>query len=240
MFNQYKFLKKLTVENKSLSYWGNLFVNYMKSNNLEFDPGHRIDHVMRVTHTALRLAESENAKFEIVLPAVILHDSLPISKFDKDRQRASKLSAEHSIKLLREWGYAEEFLNPIEHAILVHSFSANIKAETLEAKIVQDADRLDAIGCIGIARTMAVGFAHGNPLYNFENPFPLGREPDDHNNILDHFYQKLLTLPDTLHTKAAKCDAKIRIQRMEIFLQGLADEIGTKYVSISNLESEAS
>lgn len=216
---------------RTLLSWGTLFVAHMRSINNHFDPGHRIDHVMRVTNTALKLAKHENASLEIVLPAIILHDSQPVSKFSENRHNASALSAENTIRLLQEWNYPSEFLPSIKHAILAHSFSARIPAETLEAKVIQDADRLDALGSTGIARTMAVGFTHGNPLYNFDQPFPVNREANDNVYILDHFYKKLLGLPKTLHTEAAKHEANIRIKRMEIFLQGLAEEIGVEYLS---------
>jgi uncharacterized protein len=216
---------------RTLPAWGKVFVNHMKSIDQHFDPGHRIDHVLRVTNTALMLAEREKAKLEVVLPAVMLHDSLPMDKFAKNSKDASRISAENSIKLLRDWAYPEEFLEPVKHAILAHSFSASIKPETLEAKVVQDADRLDALGAIGIARTLAVGFKQGNPLYNFDEPFPVEREADDHANILDHFYLKLLTLPGSLHTEAAKQEAVLRIKTMEGFLQSLAREIGVNYIS---------
>lgn len=231
MFPHYIINSTQLIGTRTLLSWGNLFVAHMKSINDHFDPGHRIDHVMRVTLTALKLAMHENAKLEIVLPAVILHDTQPVSKFAENRHSASALSAANSIRLLQEWEYPSEFLHSIQHAILAHSFSARIAAETLEAKVIQDADRLDALGSTGIARTMAVGFSHGNPLYNFDEPFPINRKADDHANILDHFYEKLLRLPETLHTEAAKHEAKIRIKRMEIFLQGLAEEIGVEYIS---------
>ena len=133
------------VANRSLLDWGNQFLDYMQSIDHQFDPGHRIDHVLRVTKSAIELAVQESAELAIVLPAVILHDTKPVGKFDQDRARASTLSAAHSLQLLTDWGYPATFLPAIHHVILTHSFSAGFVAETLEAKLVQDADRLDAM-----------------------------------------------------------------------------------------------
>jgi len=219
------------VGGKLLSQWGKLFVDHMLTIDKDFDPGHKIDHVMRVTKTAVEIAIQEGADLAVVLPAAILHDTRPVGKFDKDRSQASALSASNSMRLLTAWGYPAEYHDAIKHAILAHSFSAAISADTLEAKVVQDADRLDALGNIGVARAMAVGFKHGNPLYNVSEPFPGKRKPDDQTNILDHFYLKLFLLPESLHTLAARSEAARRIHSMETFLQGLADEVGVNYVS---------
>src|SRR5580700_9630861 len=93
------------IAGRTLSQWSNRFIDHMRSMDHRFDPGHRIDHVLRVTNTALMLAEKERARPEVVLPAVILHDSLPVDKFAKNSKDESKHSAENSIRLLRDWGY---------------------------------------------------------------------------------------------------------------------------------------
>lgn len=225
---------KQVVGGKLLGQWGKLFIDHMMAIDKDFDPGHRIDHVTRVTKTAVEIANKEGANLAVVLPAAILHDTRPVSKFGKERELASTLSADDSITLLQKWGYPEEFYPAIRHAIQAHSFSAKITPESLEAKVVQDADRLDAIGAIGVARTMAVGFKYGNPLYNSSEPFPGERDADDQTNILDHFYVKLFTLPDSLHTATAKEEGIRRIHTMETYLKALADEIGVEYVSYQN------
>ncbi len=215
----------------SLADWSELFLTYMQTIDNQFDPGHRIDHVMRVTKAAIELGGKEGAAMEIVLPAAMLHDTKPIGKFDKDRALSSALSAEHTLTLLQHWGYPSEYYPEIKHAILAHSFSANVKAETLEAQVVQDADRLDALGAIGIARTMACGFKNGNPLYDAVEPFPRKRAANDNISIIDHFYVKLLRLPESFHTTSAKSEAMLRVTSMEAFLQELAREIGAQYLA---------
>tara|TARA_R110000868_G_scaffold168175_9_gene402774 strand:- start:1788 stop:2534 length:747 start_codon:yes stop_codon:yes gene_type:complete len=228
------------IGNRSLLSWHELFISHMQSIDHHFDPGHKIDHVIRVTNNAIALAESENADLAIIVPAVILHDTIPVGKFSKSRAKASQLSAEHSIQLLTDWKYPAKYLPAIKHAILTHSFSAAMTPTTLEAKVVQDADRLDALGAIGIARTMAVGFKHGNPLYLPSEPFPVTREVNDESNVIDHFYVKLFSLPETMHTNSAKREAIIRITLMESYLKALARELGVAYLSYEEFISARS
>lgn len=218
----------------SLHEWREIFFAHMQTIDDQFDPGHRIDHIMRVTKTAIELAIQEGAALEVVLPAAILHDTVPVGKFHPDRARASALSAEHSLILLANWDYPANYYPAIQHAILAHSYSANVTPETLEAKVLQDADRLDALGAIGIARTMAAGFRHGNPLYLHSEPFPQKREANDRINILDHFYVKLFRLQEKLNTDAARAEAVRRVRVMEDYLQALAREIGVHYFSFAD------
>ena len=117
-------------------------------------------------------------------------------------------------------------LEPIYHAIEAHSFSANIETETLEARIVQDADRLEAVGAIGITRCFLTGGSMGTPLYDPSDPFAENRDPDDRRFTLDHFYCKLLGLAETMKTDAGRAEAVKRTDYMRAFLQQLGSEIG--------------
>tara|TARA_R110002110_G_scaffold360053_1_gene569865 strand:- start:4813 stop:5553 length:741 start_codon:yes stop_codon:yes gene_type:complete len=211
--------------------WHTKFRDYLLTLEHQFDPAHKIDHVDRVTKTALNLAEQENAEIKIILPAIMLHECVPVSKFSQNRAMASTTSAEKARKLLIQWEYPNEYLGAIEHAIKGHSFSANILPASLEAKVVQDADRLDALGVIGFARTLGVGFKHNNSLYDTKQPIPYGRSVDDNKYILDHFYQKLFVISGTMQTKAGTLEAKRRHQIMEKMIENLCLEIGVPYFS---------
>lgn len=191
------------------------------------DPSHDLLHVKRVTELARELAERENADLNVVIPAASLHDCVYISKADPRRKMASRLSADKAVSLLMEWGYPQQYMEAIHHAVAAHSFSANIEALTLEAKIVQDADRLDAIGAIGIARCFAFSGLSNRPFYNEQDPFCSERELDDSTNSLDHFYVKLLKISETLHTRSAKLEADKRYATMQSFLSGLKEELVT-------------
>jgi uncharacterized protein len=92
-------------------------------------------------------------------------------------------------------------------------------------KILQDADRLDAIGAIGIARVFATGGSLKRPFYNIDDPFCKTRKPDDKIWTVDHFYRKLLKLESLMNTKSGKMEAKKRTKILEDFLKQLKLEI---------------
>ena len=190
------------------------------------DPAHDISHVKRVVQNTSRLTEVENGDPSVTLPAAWLHDCVSVAKDSPLRKQASRLAAREAVRFLESVDYPSEFLTPIYHAIEAHSFSANIEAETLEARIVQDADRLEAVGAIGIARCFLTGGSMGTPLYESSDPFARNREPDDRSYTLDHFYCKLLGLAETMKTEAGKAEAIKRTEYMRVFLQQLDSEIG--------------
>lgn len=192
------------------------------------DPSHDILHVGRVVQLAEKLAFEEGADPEVVLPAAYLHDCIYISKTDSRRSQASTLSADKAVQLLREWNYPEEKLQAVHAAIAAHSFSARISASSLEAKVVQDADRLDAIGAIGIARCFAFSGLAKRALYNPVDPFCESRLPDDQSNTVDHFFIKLLKLPERLHTKSARIEGEKRLRTMKLYLEALQTELTEK------------
>ena len=204
----------------------NLCLGYMKKVCEENpDPSHDILHVQRVTEMARNLAHNEKADLNVVIPAAILHDCVYVSKTDPQRKMASRISADKAVALLTEWGYPQRYLEAIHQAVAAHSFSANIEAISLEAKIVQDADRLDAMGAIGIARCFGFSGLSLRPFYEEEDPFCKQRNPDDSKNTLDHFFIKLLQIGDALHTPSAKAEAERRMNTMESFLTSLRGEI---------------
>ena len=189
------------------------------------DAAHDISHIKRVVKTARQLAEAEGADLAVVIPAAWLHDCVAVAKDDPQRRQASALAAEKAGQLLTEWTYPDQYIPAIQHAIEAHSYSAEIECRTLEAKIVQDADRMDALGAIGVARTIMVGTALNNPLTNPEDPFCYDRKPDDRVAVVDHFYTKLLHLKDRFHTVSARQEASQRHQFMVDFLKQLEREV---------------
>jgi uncharacterized protein len=142
-----------------------------------------------------------------------------------DRDQASRLAAEAAGDFLEREGYPDEWIPDTEHAIAAHSYSGDVAPETVEAKVVQDADRLDAIGAIGIARCFTVGGALDQTLYNPDDPFCDDRDPDDDTYTLDHFYAKLLRLPDTMQTEAGRAEAEQRAAFLQTYLDQLRDEL---------------
>ncbi len=189
------------------------------------DPAHDFLHFVRVSKMARKLAESEAADLRIVMPAAWLHDLVIIPKNDPRRKEASKLSGDAAESLLRSWGYPEDLLPYVKHAIVAHSFSANVPTQTLEAKVVQDADRLDGLGAIGIARCFATSGILKRPFYSLNDPFCDSRAPNDQEFGVDHFYQKLFLTAQNLKTESGKAEGIKRLAIMEHFLQSMREEL---------------
>ena len=180
---------------------------------------------MRVYSNAKRLAKKEHGTPKLVLAAALLHDIVSYPKSDPRSKCSSIESAAKARQVLAKYGYTENEIKIISDAIRDHSFSRGATPETLTGKILQDADRLDAIGSIGIARTFSVGGAAGRLFYNNKDPFCKKRMPDDKKWTLDHFYKKLLLLEKKMNTRSAKLEARKRIKIMNQFLDELKTEI---------------
>lgn len=191
------------------------------------DAAHDMTHVQRVVLWSKRIAEAEGGETAVIIPAAWLHDCVFVPKDSPDRKRASVMAARAAGAFLRESGYPAQWIPPIEHSIAAHSFSAGIAPETLEAKVVQDADRLEAIGAIGIARCLATGGTLNRPLCDPDDPFCQDRAPDDSRFTIDHFYTKLLRLADTMHTETARDEARRRTAFLKRYLNELAREFGS-------------
>lgn len=189
------------------------------------DPAHDLLHLERVVATAKKIGALEGADLAVVIPAAWLHDYVVVPKDDPRRALASRLAATEARAHLASIGYDAALLGPIAHAIEAHSFSANIAPQTLEAKVVQDADRLDGIGAIGIARCFSCAGSMGRPFYNPVDPFCASREPDDARFTLDHFYRKLFTTAASMRTEAGKREGERRAEVMREFLRELGEEM---------------
>ncbi|MSV33305.1 MAG: HD domain-containing protein [Nitrosarchaeum sp.] len=189
------------------------------------DSAHDFDHIMRVFKNAQKICKKENAREKLVLSAILLHDIVSYPKSDKRSKLSSIKSAEKSRNILKKFNFTKEETQIISDAIRDHSFSRNKIPTTLEGKILQDADRLDAIGAIGIARVFAVSGSEKRPFYNIKDPFCKNRIPNDEIWALDHFYRKLLKLESLMNTKSGKIEAKKRTKVLKDFLNELKKEI---------------
>lgn len=189
------------------------------------DTAHDFGHIMRVYNNAKMICKKENVDSKLVLYAVLLHDVVSFAKNTKNSKYASEKSANLAKKILKKHGFTNKEIKTICDAILDHSFSKNRKPKTIEGRILQDADRLDAIGAIGIARAFAVSGAEKRPFYSNNDPFCNKRMPDDKEWTLDHFYKKLLRLEKMMNTKSAKLEAKKRTKVTRNFLREIKKEI---------------
>jgi len=189
------------------------------------DPAHDFAHIMRVYKNAQKICKQERANEKLVLSAVLLHDIVFYSKSGKLSKMSSIESAKKSKLILKKYDYSKKEITIISDAIRDHGFSQKKIPKTLEGKILQDADRLDALGAIGIARVFATGGSLKRPFYNIDDPFCKYRISDDKIWTLDHFYQKLFKLESLMNTKSGKIEAKIRTKILKDFLNQLKQEI---------------
>ncbi len=188
------------------------------------DPAHDFSHVLRVCKNARLIGEQEGADMKVLILAALLHDAGAGSKSSRmpdSTARTLKMAEDFMAGLVIQ----EDLRKKVLYAIEVHSFSKGIVPSTLEAEILQDADRLDALGAIGIARVFLTGGSLMRNLYSPDDPFCSFREPDDKKWNLDHFYSKLLKLESGMHTKTARDLAKKRSEVMRRYLMDLKSEI---------------
>lgn len=195
------------------------------------DLAHGWEHVQRVYRLALSLAEQEQADRFIVGMAALLHDlgrTASYNHVDNEARHHADLSVDMARELLIAQQVPIEKQEAILHAIAAHSFSKNIAPRTLEAGIVRDADRLDALGAIGILRWVITGTLRRNTqtrTYHPDDPFAQQHTPDDKRYLLDHFYTKLLKLGDTMTTASGRALARQRTAFMHEYLEQLKKEI---------------
>ncbi|MCR6498811.1 HD domain-containing protein [Shinella sp. CPCC 101442] len=189
------------------------------------DGSHDAAHLIRVWKNARRIQVEEGGDARLLAAAVLLHDCVAVEKNSPLRTEASRLAAEKASVLLAAEGWSEMDVAAVAHAILTHSFSANIAPETLEAKIVQDADRLDAIGMVGAARCFYIAGRMGSGLYDPVDPLAENRPLDDKAFAIDHFEVKLFKLADGFQTAAGGRMALERTERLRAIRDMLLDEI---------------
>ncbi|MFG6246863.1 HD domain-containing protein [Vibrio diabolicus] len=200
------------------------FLEFMQQ-EMQVDAAHDISHVQRVVNTAKKLAMEEGADLSIVLPAAYLHDCFTYPKDHPNRKQSSIIAAKKAVAFLESIDYPQQYHDAIAHAIEAHSFSANIRPNTLEAKVVQDADRLDALGAIGITRCIQVSTEFDAQLYDDKDIFAQQRELDDKQFTLDHFQTKLFKIAETMNTESARREAQKRKTFMQTYLEQLHNEV---------------
>jgi uncharacterized protein len=186
---------------------------------------HDTSHVLRVWNNVHAIRVEEGGDALILTAGTLLHDCVAIPKDSPLRSQASRLSAEKASRILAAVGWTDDAIDATKHAIEAHSFSANIQPKSLEAKILQDADRLDAIGMIGVARCFHIGGELGKLLYDPGDPAAVRRPADDTVYTLDHFRTKLLKLADGFQTTAGARLARLRHERLQRFFDEFVEEV---------------
>ena len=183
--------------------------------------GHSWDHIERVHNMGMRIPKNEKKVNRKVLDAALwLHDIAREKEFEKGVCHATE-GAKMVVPILNGLKFSGEEINLVSEAIEVHRFSKGKKAEFIEAKILQDADRLDALGAVAIARIFSYGGFTNRPIYDKNNLNSKNRKTG-----IGHFYNKQLKLkPNTFHTKIAREIAKKRYNFIKLFLKNFYEEI---------------
>ncbi|WP_343729402.1 HD domain-containing protein [Duganella sp.] len=182
------------------------------------DGAHDTNHLHRVWRNAsLLLDDYPDADALVVLAGCYLHDLVNLPKNDPERHLASRKAALLASRQLAELDFPPNKLAAVAHAIESHSFSAGIRAETIEAKIVQDADRLDALGAVGLARLFYTAGRMDSALAHPDDPMALHRDLDDKAYALDHIDTKLATLPGKMQTAAGRRMGETRLKELIAF-----------------------
>ena len=191
----------------------------------ENDPSHDINHTKRVLSLAKKIAKAEKANLNIIVPAAIFHDAICYQKNHPKSKDSARESADFALKILDQFDFSKEVISKVYASIDGCSFSKGVKAEFVEAKIIQDADRLEATGAISIMRTFASAGAMNTTFYNPHDPFCTNRKPEDLKYALDLVFTRLLEVSKKFHTQTAKKMAKSRHRFLQIFLKQLKTEI---------------
>jgi uncharacterized protein len=212
-----------------LASWQNRFIAWLKINWIHEDSAHDMYHLHRVWRNCQKInaGEGSHADLLILLAGAYFHDLVTMPKNHPERENASLLSAEKTLNLFRHTfeDFPPEKLNWIHHAIQAHSFSANAETKTIEAKILQDADRIEALGAIGIARLFYTAGKMNGLLYDANDPLGIHRKLNDKNFALDHIEIKLLKLPATMKTATGRLMAETEAEYIRGFRSKLIDEI---------------
>jgi uncharacterized protein len=179
------------------------------------DSTHDFEHVLRVYRMAEHIARAEEADMKVVRVATLLHD---IARPDQDAGRI----ADHALEGARRareilTGQPAEFVEAVAHAIETHRFRVNRPPQTLEAKVLHDADKLDAIGAVGIARAFAYGAHRGQPLWAGSN--------DPEHTAMKEFVFKLSKIKSRLLTATGRAIAEERHAFMAEFFERMAAEV---------------
>ncbi|MFW5713676.1 MAG: HD domain-containing protein [Brevefilum sp.] len=195
------------------------------------DPVHDFDHVLRVYRIAERLAEAEGADKEIVRAAALLHDSQGSAPGGETQARAEHhiTSADFAREVLAEKGWPDEKIEAVRHCILAHRFRGDENApETIEAKVLFDADKLDVLGAIGAARTIAYAALDGQPSYAEPSEQFLRsgeKAPGEPHSSYHEFLFKLRRVKERMFTESGHALAEARHAYLVNFYAQLQAEV---------------
>jgi uncharacterized protein len=189
------------------------------------DRTHDTAHALRVAAWTLRLGGDAIDAREAVA-AALLHDAVNPPKDSPGRATASERSAEHAREQLATLGFAPAAVERIAVAIRDHSWSRGAEPADPLGRALQDADRLEALGALGLLRCISTGVRLGGAWFDADDPWAVSRPLDDTRYSVDHFFVKLLRVPETMRTTAGRAEAARRAAWLRTFLEQLGSELG--------------
>ena len=213
-------LRKIICEDEGLQ-----ALDQYAQENLSADPGHDYAHALRVALCALQIGQ-DAVESRSAIAAALLHDIVNPPKNSPLRTQASELSAQKARELLPQYGFEAPQIEDIAIAIRDHSYSRGATPTSMLGQTLQDADRLEALGAVGIMRCVATGVQMGGQLFHSSDPWAQDRELDEKQFAIDHFFTKLFKLPNTMQTEKGQTEARRRVEVMEQFLNALGHELG--------------
>ena len=190
------------------------------------DSAHDTQHVYRVLYNALDIAREEKADKDILIAACLLHDIGRVDQFADPSLCHAQVGADKAHSFLMKNGFSEEFAEAVAHCIRSHRFRRSCQPQTVEAKILFDADKLDVVGAMGVARTLLYNGRLGEPLYSLH---PDGSVSDGIGDTVSSFFHeyhfKLKKLYDHFYTPRGAALAQSHRQAAEDFYQALLHQV---------------
>lgn len=217
---------------EALACWEQKIISWLQSTGHDNDDGsHDFSHFQRVWKTAWQIIDQESVSVNplVVLAACYFHDIVVLPKDHPQRSQASSLAAVKTRTCLEQMEFPHELIDNVCHCVESHSYSAGIRPETVEAKVVQDADRMEALGAIGVARVFYTSGLLRRKMFDPEDPLAEHRELDDREYALDHFQVKLLKLSETMQTSAGRRMAERNTDYLREYMGKLLKELDGDY-----------
>ncbi len=191
------------------------------------DPAHDLNHFLRVASLSLKLSKSYSLNPRLVICAALLHDVVNLQKNEPNSKLASQLSSDLARNFLTDIKFGSELeILEIASAIATHSFSSGLTPDSNLGGCLQDSDRLDALGSIGLLRLISVGAQIGSVLYDSNDPWAERRPLDDKKYMLDHFFVKLIKVIETMNTLEGRAEGIKRVEFMWDFFKKMIHDGG--------------
>lgn len=195
------------------------------------DPAHDLAHCLRVALWAIELGRPLGVDPREAIAAALMHDIVNVPKDHPDRHRASELSADAARAELPAFGFAADAVDRIADAVRDHSYSRGATPTGALGQALQDADRLEALGALGLFRCISTGARMGARYFHEDDPWARDRPLDDRAFSIDHFFKKLLLLPDTMLTDGGRIEARRRAAFLQATIAAVAHELGVPFAT---------